>query len=273
MSQIPKALMEVEVKLRLLDAAAHRQVTTLLAPFLVATHRQENFFFDGSKAELSARLAVLRLRFSDRSPLCAVTLKARAVLVDGISRVEEDEEELDHSIGRACVAEPDKLMAAESRVLRRVREEFGVLGFVGLGGFRNVRDVYDWKGLKLEVDETKYDFGTCYEIECESSDPEGVKVVLEDFLKENGVRYSYSEVSKFATFRAGKLPVIQRSAIGVSVGRNSAMNRRMRTSPNPRDHCTLLLFRTSSSHSIVIELRYFLNARTSVNSIVCNKLH
>ncbi|KAM2626777.1 hypothetical protein TB2_000323 [Malus domestica] len=33
--------------------AVHNQVTTLLAPFLVATHRQENLFFDGSKAELS----------------------------------------------------------------------------------------------------------------------------------------------------------------------------------------------------------------------------
>ncbi|KAI5320696.1 hypothetical protein L3X38_040404 [Prunus dulcis] len=146
--------MEVEVKLRLPDAAAHRKVTTLLAPFHVSTHRQENFFFDGPKAELSARRAALRLRFSDRAPLCAVTLKARAVLVDGVSRVEEDEEELDHSIGRACADQPDKLMSAESRVLSKVREEFGVLGFVGLGGFRNVRDVYDWKGLKLEVDET-----------------------------------------------------------------------------------------------------------------------
>jgi adenylate cyclase class IV len=206
MSHIHKALMEVEVKLRLPDAAAHGQLTTLLAPFHLGTHRQENLFFDGSKAELSARRAVLRLRFSDRNPLCAVTLKARAVLVDGVSRVEEDEEELDPAIGRACAAEPEKLMSAESRVLRRVREEFGVLGFVGLGGFGNVRDVYDWKGLKLEVDETKYEFGTCYEIECESDDPDGAKHLLEGFLNQNGVNYSYSQVSKFATFRAGKLP-------------------------------------------------------------------
>ncbi|ONH98505.1 hypothetical protein PRUPE_7G252100 [Prunus persica] len=207
MSHILKPIMEVEVKLRLPDVAAHCKVTTLLAPFHVSTHRQENLFFDGPKAELSARRAALRLRFSDRAPLCAVTLKARAVLVDGVSRVEEDEEELDHSIGRAGADQPDKLMSAESRVLSRVREEFGVLGFVGLGGFRNVRDVYDWKGLKLEVDETKYEFGTCYEIECESADPEGVKEVLEGFLKENGVQYSYSETSKFAIFRAGKLPL------------------------------------------------------------------
>ncbi|KAM1151391.1 hypothetical protein TB2_033645 [Malus domestica] len=38
----------------LLDTAVHRQVTTILASFLVATHRQENLFFDGSKVELSA---------------------------------------------------------------------------------------------------------------------------------------------------------------------------------------------------------------------------
>lgn len=109
-------------------------------------------------------------------------------------------------MGRACVAEPEKLLSVECRILKRVKEEFGVLGFVGLGGFENVRDVYDWKGLKLEVDETHYVFGTCYEIECESSDPEGVKKLLEDFLKENGIDYSYSEASKFAVFRSGKLP-------------------------------------------------------------------
>lgn len=137
-----------------------------------------------------------------------VSLKAKAVLENGISRVEEDEEELDEPLGRACVAEVGKLGCVESRVLKRVRKEFGVLEFVGLGGFENVRDVYEWKGLKLEVDETKYGFGTCYEIECESADPEGVKKVLEEFLKENGIEYSNSEASKFAIFRSGKLPTL-----------------------------------------------------------------
>ncbi|KAH7546295.1 hypothetical protein FEM48_Zijuj01G0185200 [Ziziphus jujuba var. spinosa] len=198
--------MEVEVKLRLPDAAAHRRVNDLLSPFRVATFRQENLFFDGAAAELSSRRAVLRLRFYDDDTRCVVSLKARAVLVDGISRVEEDEEELEPAVGRACVAEPEKLLAAECRILKRVKDEFGVSGFVGLGGFGNVRDVYEWKGLKLEVDETRYGFGTCYEIECESAEPEGVKKVLEEFLKENGIEYSYSEASKFAVFRSGKLP-------------------------------------------------------------------
>ena len=198
--------MEVEVKLRLPDAVAHRRVTDVLAPFHVSTHRHENCFFDGSAGELSAKRATLRLRFSDNNQRCVVTLKANAVLVDGVSRVEEDEEELEPSIGRDCAADPGRLKDVESRVLGRAREEFGPLGFVGLGGFGNVRRVYEWKGLKLELDETDFGFGTLYEIECESANPEDAKRLLEEFLKENSIPYSYSEKSKFAIFRSGKLP-------------------------------------------------------------------
>ncbi|KAK7388584.1 hypothetical protein VNO78_23405 [Psophocarpus tetragonolobus] len=199
--------MEVEVKLRLADSDAHRHVTTVLSPFHVITHRQQNLFFDGAASELSARRAVLRLRFYGDDERCVVSLKARAVLVDGVSRVEEDEEDMEPRVGRECVAEPGKLGSVESRVLGRVKEEFGTeKGFVALGGFGNVRNLYDWKGLKLEVDETMFEFGTLYEIECESADPEGAKRLLEEFLKENQINYSYSIASKFAIFRSGKLP-------------------------------------------------------------------
>ena len=37
-----------------------------------------------------------------------------------------------------------------------------------LGGFRNVRGDYDYEGLKLELDETIYEWGTCFEIEVET---------------------------------------------------------------------------------------------------------
>ena len=69
-----------------------------------------------------------------------------------------------------------------------------------------MREVYEWKGLKLEVDETDFGFGTLYEIECESSDPEEAKKLIEEFLKDNGIDYSYSVTSKFAIFRSGNLP-------------------------------------------------------------------
>ena len=54
--------MEVEVKLRLANAKSHHRVTTLLSP-LHTTYRQCNLFFDSGNSELSARRAVLCLRF------------------------------------------------------------------------------------------------------------------------------------------------------------------------------------------------------------------
>ncbi|VFQ77169.1 unnamed protein product [Cuscuta campestris] len=203
--------MEIEVKLRLPDADSHGKLLSILAPFHIQTHHQRNTFFDGAAAELSSRRAVLRLRFYEQSqtPRCVVSLKEKAELVGGVSRVEEDEEDLDPGTGYGCVEDPRKLSEVDSRILRRVKQEFaiGELGFVGLGGFMNVRNVYDWRGVKLEVDETVYRFGTLYEIECESSEPDRVKGMIEEFLKEKGIEYSYSEKSKFAAFREGKLPL------------------------------------------------------------------
>jgi hypothetical protein len=37
-----------------------------------------------------------------------------------------------------------------------------------MGGFKNQREVFTWEGETLEVDETKYEHGTLYEIECET---------------------------------------------------------------------------------------------------------
>ncbi|XP_047311298.1 triphosphate tunnel metalloenzyme 3 [Impatiens glandulifera] len=201
--------MEIEVKLRLPNSASHNKVFSILSPFHLRTHRQYNTFFDGSSKELSSQRAILRLRFYDGDSKCVVCLKGKAVIVDGVSRVEEDEEEIDPLIGRECVEDPSKLGSIDSRILRRAKDEFGVsdVGFVCLGGFHNVRQVFEWNGLVLELDETSYEFGTCYEIECESLEPEKAKKMIEDLLKENGIDYSYSEVSKFAIFRSGKLPV------------------------------------------------------------------
>ena len=60
----------------------------------------------------------------------------------------------------------DELPTVRSR--DRPRRKFGVSGLKSLGGFKNVRDVHDWKGLQVEVDETKYPWGTVYELECET---------------------------------------------------------------------------------------------------------
>ncbi|KAJ6363298.1 hypothetical protein OIU78_003470 [Salix suchowensis] len=171
--------MEVEVKLRLLDAENHSLLKEILSPFHLKKLNQKNVFYDSANGVLASQRAVLRLRSfnnnNDETTRCVLSLKAKPVLINGVSRVEEDEEEIEPLIGKEC-------------------------------GFENVREVYDWRGLKLEVDESKFSFGVCYEVECENDDPERVKRELEGFLKENGIDYKYSEMSKFAIFRAGKLP-------------------------------------------------------------------
>ncbi|GER27416.1 adenylate cyclase [Striga asiatica] len=201
--------MEVEVKLRLASFAAHERLSAVLSPFHRRTHFQQNLFFDGSNAELSSALAVLRLRFYDLDSRCVLSLKSKPRISGGISRIEEQEEPIDPTFGRHCTAEPRYLFQIESSdIMRRVRDEFGIgdNGLVCLGGFRNVRGVYEWNGLRLEVDETDYGFGTCYEVECESSEPERAKDLIEELLRSNGVEYRYSTVSKFVIFRAGNLP-------------------------------------------------------------------
>ncbi len=50
---------------------------------------------------------------------------------------------------------------------RRCRKH-GVTKLKCLGGFKNNRKVYEWKGETIELDETMYDWGTCYEIELET---------------------------------------------------------------------------------------------------------
>ncbi|XP_047332250.1 triphosphate tunnel metalloenzyme 3-like [Impatiens glandulifera] len=200
--------MEVEVKLRLLDAISHQKISNILSPFRSKVLLQENIFFDGTAAELSTNLAVLRLRFYGGSvdSSCIVSLKAKPTISEGISRVEEDEEPIDPTIARASIAEPWRLLSVDSsRILKRVKDEYGIGGLVCLGGFKNVRQVFIWNGLTIEIDETHYNFGTNYEIECESSDPENAKRLIEQLLKINGIRYSFSEFSKFAIFRSGKL--------------------------------------------------------------------
>lgn len=201
------------MKLRLPDAAAHQHLSDALAPWHLRTHLQENLFFDGAGGELSAQRAVLRLRFYNGDARCVLSLKAKAHLSEGISRVEEEEEDVDPpALGRACAADPNRLLTDlhSSRIMEKVKGFFfggNSAELVPLGGFRNVRAVYRWEaeGLTLELDETHYDFGTSFELECETAEPEQAKAALEGFLKRHGVPYAYSEASKFAVFRAGKL--------------------------------------------------------------------
>lgn len=143
------------MKLRLPSAEAHARVAELLKPSQEATFLQENIFFDGANQELSSNRVVLRIRFYNCDTKCVLTVKGRAVLVDGIGRATEEEEEIEPQQGRAYVDNPGLLSAAPIPVLASLRERLNCQSFVCLGGFKNVRKVFGWEGHKIELDETQ----------------------------------------------------------------------------------------------------------------------
>ena len=209
--------MEVEVKLRLRDKEAHDAVAAALSSEnQIATHQQENFFLDGPHKELSSKLAVLRIRFYDVDKRALVTLKGKQKLVDGVGRGTEVEFDFpDAKAARKFVVDdmnsiyssPSPSSSAfleeapqDNAVLKSLREVYQVKELVCIGGFKNVRKEFRFEGHTLELDETRFEHGTVFEIEVESSDPEPLKVKLEAFLKEKGIEYEYSATTKFANF-------------------------------------------------------------------------
>jgi hypothetical protein len=84
--------------------------------------------------------------------------------------------------------------------------DFNIQRLVCLGGFRNTRTEFEWRApggatsgppLVLELDETAFEHGTLYELECETSEPETAKAALEALLAARGIGYAYSATSKF----------------------------------------------------------------------------
>ena len=149
------------------------QVASLLQNTHQATHHQENYFFDGASKELSKERAVLRVRFYNQDRKCTITLKGKSVIVDGIGRASELEDTADPITSRRYLQHPGELLALQHPVMQAVRDTYHPdSGLVCLGGFRNVRQVFTWEGFTLELDETGYEWGTVYEIEVETTEPE-----------------------------------------------------------------------------------------------------
>jgi len=202
---------EVEIKLELTSQSDYLKVQQILgAPLEV--HEQENIFFDGKKQELSSRRSMLRFRFyGGHPPKCILTLKSNSSISGGIQRSQEVEEDIDYSIARQIVGDTSKMgqlsnRVGGSQVMGGIFGEYKLPsdGFVCLGGFFNRREIYQYGALHLELDKTTFEFGTVYEIEVETANPDHVKNELESVLNSNGVKYTSSPISKFGRFVSGK---------------------------------------------------------------------
>jgi len=188
------------VKLRLLTREDHKKAKDLFGTNYVKTYDQENFFFDGSQKELSSNYQIMRIRFFNKTEKAVLTVKGRASLSDGIGRAVEEEEAMDVVQARQCIEDPSRIVELDSELVQKKKSALNIQSFVGLGGFKNVRDEYVWDGYKLEIDETVYDFGTNYEIECETDHPEELRDRLEQMFAKNQIQYQYRTATKFACF-------------------------------------------------------------------------
>nr|KAJ3420944.1 hypothetical protein HK105_004884 [Polyrhizophydium stewartii] len=200
--------MEIELKLRLASKAAHTAVIELFRALpgsrFLGTDRQENFFLDGPARDF-VRLDALTGAYSPKS---VVTLKGKGGVRNGVSVNEELEEPIDDKLLDLIVHNPSVLpsVAGTHPLLAKVMEEHPQASQLEVtGSFKNERNIFEWSGLKLEIDETQYSFGSAYEIEVEHDDPQRAKDLLLPLLRSNGIDFTNSQRTKFANMKFGSV--------------------------------------------------------------------
>ncbi|KAG0019939.1 hypothetical protein BGZ80_005051 [Entomortierella chlamydospora] len=176
--------MEIEIKIRLPTEEDTARLERALGGSPISSEDQDNVFFEGFHKELIKNKLVFRIRIIEKSgkdPVAVVALKGNAVLVDGIAKVEEEEEEIDCKVAKQIIDNPNLILevAKSHRLLKKIVERVPCKdGYTHMGRFKNVRHKYQWQEYVVEVDRTEYPHGMAYEVEIESTDPENAKARL-----------------------------------------------------------------------------------------------
>ena len=114
--------MQVEVKLRLADQAAHDTMVDLLKADQTHLYRQHNLFYDGPKRELSSQRTVLRVRWFNDDEKVVITVKGKMAVTDGVGRAAEDEDEVPVDTAREFEANPNKILQVDLPVIKSLKE-------------------------------------------------------------------------------------------------------------------------------------------------------
>jgi hypothetical protein len=113
---------QVEVKLRLADAAAHDKLVSLLAADQQHLYRQQNLFYDGSNRELSSQRNILRVRWFNDDEKVVITVKGKMSVVYGVGRAEEEEDEVPVPTALEFASNPSKILDLELPVIKSLKE-------------------------------------------------------------------------------------------------------------------------------------------------------
>ncbi|KAG4107705.1 CYTH-like domain-containing protein [Neocallimastix lanati (nom. inval.)] len=211
--------METEVKLRISEEAYQKVQEKLIERgfTLKETDNQTNIFLDGQKREMSQKRYVLRFRkiFRKDKYIYFTTLKGNAKLANGISKIEEFEEEIPKDLFEEIVANPSKLpeLGLKQNLLTKVLKEHPIESkYEIIGQFTTNRRKFEIEFVEnkkwtLELDETEFPFGKAFEIELEVPEDE-IKIAkesLEKFMNDSNIPYTYSKNNKFVNLMKGSI--------------------------------------------------------------------
>ncbi|MCO4782145.1 MAG: CYTH domain-containing protein [Candidatus Cloacimonetes bacterium] len=152
---------------------------------------QENHYFDTKDHKFLKSKEMLRVRKTNVETV--VTIKRNAKIIDGYFECEE----LEKSFAK-CSWEKSNLI---DFIFDRDQSFFIDKDLIYLGCLKNIRTIFDWRGFKLEVDQSKFSNEMIdYELECETISPQKLLEILDEntFLKKKNI--SYQSESKFKRF-------------------------------------------------------------------------
>jgi uncharacterized protein YjbK len=198
--------MEVEVKIRLNEHSYHQTLSLFkrLDAKLIRIDSQKNTFIDTCQ-ELNSRKVTFRLRKSESvlQTSCYITIKGLVSknLENGIMKVSELETEINVEDYLKIIENPFLILDFDKyELIKTLKAETISRKFSISGEFSTIRHIYDYDEMKIEVDETIYEFGNAYEIEIENTDPVKTKEKIERILGNANIEFAYSKRSKFANF-------------------------------------------------------------------------
>lgn len=165
--------MEIEIKIRIPNEQEFIKLKNALKDCLVSTFEQKNYFIDTVDMALEAEWTVFRLRHENSVWKAAV--KSKPKLENGISKVQEREKEISDIEAMEILRDPQAVNQSEHVIVKEIK---GKKEYKLVGSFETTRRTYHYDELKLELDETRYDFGVAYELECEHNNPEKTKLKM-----------------------------------------------------------------------------------------------
>ncbi len=200
--------LEIELKLAL---PSDEDRLTLLShlPAPDAVIEQHNHYLCALDGSLAASKTMARVRSQRRTdssasdPWIVLTVKRRrSPADDGLFIAQEHEERVAHDVWQRFKDQEDAEWVGSGPASSEVHAVCGPSGRLRVFGvMTNLRTVVQVEGFTLEIDRTSFPDGSVdTEVEVETDDPDGARVLLARLARDAGVSMTPQSLGKYARF-------------------------------------------------------------------------